>query len=263
MTMRTATLRAGLVFSLFCSSTLHAQQQPSTSSTPARPQPSAEEIARRRQVQEERLHNDWPFLARYRDENAKLSPPLKNEHRVVFFGNSITEGWAPYFKAMFPGKPYIGRGIGGQTTPQMLVRFRQDVIDLKPSVVVILAGTNDIAGNTGPSTLEMIEDNLASMAELATANGIRPVLSSVLPVYDYPWKPGLEPAPKIIALNKWMKDYARRHRAVYLDYHSAMSDERGGMRAELASDGVHPNEAGYRIMAPLAERAIEQALRSK
>ena len=206
---------------------------------------------------------DWPNLQKYREANAQLSPPMKNENRVVFLGNSITEGWAPYFAAMFPGKPYIGRGIGGQTTPQMLLRFRQDVIALKPKVVVILAGTNDIAGNTGPSTLEMIEDNIASMAELAKANGIRVVLSSVLPVWDYPWKPGLEPAPKIIALNKWMKDYARQHGAVYLDYHSAMADTRGGMRSELASDGVHPNEAGYRIMAPLTEQAIQKALRGK
>jgi lysophospholipase L1-like esterase len=164
---------------------------------------------------------------------------------------------------MFPGKPYVGRGISGQTTPQMLVRFRQDVIDLKPKVVVILAGTNDIAGNTGPSTVEMIEDNIASMAELAKANGIVAVLSSVLPVFDYPWRPGLEPAPKIIALNKWMKDYARAHGAVYLDYHSAMSDSRGGMRDGLSTDGVHPNEAGYKLMAPLAERAISEALRAK
>jgi lysophospholipase L1-like esterase len=244
-----------LVLILFTSAVAAAQ------STPA--QPTAEEIAKRRLAQEEKLHNDWPDLQKYRDANAKLSAPVKNENRVVFFGNSITEGWARYFSAMFPGKPYIGRGISGQTTPQMLVRFRQDVIDLKPKVVVILAGTNDIAGNTGPSTIEMIEGNLASMAELAKANGIRAVLSSVLPVYDYPWKPGLEPAPKIIALNKWMKDYAREHGAVYLDYHSAMADARGGMRSDLASDGVHPNEAGYRIMAPLAERAIAEALRSR
>jgi lysophospholipase L1-like esterase len=226
------------------------------------PPPTAEEIARR-SAQEEQIRNDWPNLRKYREANAKLNRPVKNENRVVFMGNSITEGWAPHFATMFPGKPYIGRGIGGQTTPQMLVRFRQDVIELKPKVVVILAGTNDIAGNTGPSTLEMIENNLASMAELAKANGIRVVLSSVLPVWDYPWKPGLEPAPKIIALNKWMKEYAREHGAVYLDYHSAMADARGGMRSELANDGVHPNEAGYRIMAPLAEQAIQKALRGK
>ena len=215
------------------------------------------------QPTEEQLRTDWANLARFRDANAQLAAPMKNEKRVVFMGNSITEGWQQYFATMFPGKPYINRGISGQTTPQMLVRFRQDVIALKPKVVVILAGTNDIAGNTGPSTLEMIEDNLASMAELAKENGIRAVMSSVLPVYDYPWKPGLEPAPKIIALNKWMKDYADHHHAIYLDYHSAMADARGGMREGLASDGVHPNEAGYRVMAPLAEQAIERALRAK
>jgi len=215
------------------------------------------------QPTEQQLRTDWANLARFRDANAQLAAPMKNEKRVVFMGNSITEGWQQYFATMFPGKPYINRGISGQTTPQMLVRFRQDVIALKPKVVVILAGTNDIAGNTGPSTLEMIEDNLASMAELAKANGIRAVMSSVLPVYDYPWKPGLEPAPKIIALNKWMKDYADRHHAIYLDYHSAMADARGGMREGLASDGVHPNEAGYRVMAPLVEQAIERALRAK
>lgn len=206
---------------------------------------------------------DWPNLAKYRDANAALGAPNVGEERVVFMGNSITEGWAPLFAKQFPGKPYIGRGISGQTTPQMLVRFRQDVIALKPAVVVILAGTNDIAGNTGPSSLEMIEDNLASMAELATANGIRVVLSSVLPVWDYPWKPGLEPAQKIVTLNAWIKSYCASHGCVYLDYHSAMADSRGGMRAELANDGVHPNEAGYALMAPLAEAAIAKALKSK
>jgi lysophospholipase L1-like esterase len=211
----------------------------------------------------ERLRTDWAYLARYREENAALGKPRPGENRVVFMGNSITEGWAKYFPTMFPGKPYIGRGIGGQTTPQMLVRFRQDVIALDPKVVVILAGTNDIAGNTGPSTLEMIEDNLASMAELARANGIAVVLSAVLPVYDYPWRPGLEPAPKIVALNAWMKQYAATHGAVYLDYHSAMADERQGMKADLANDGVHPTEAGYRVMAPLAEAAIAEALRKR
>src|ERR1700755_264213 len=148
---------------------------------------------------------DWPALGRYRQANAQLSPPEAGENRVVFMGNSITEGWAPLFADEFPGKPYIGRGISGQTTPQMVLRFRQDVIALQPKVVVILGGTNDIAGNTGPSTLEMIEDNLMSMTEIARANGIRVVLSSVLPVFDYPWKRGLEPAQKIVALNAWMK----------------------------------------------------------
>ena len=215
------------------------------------------------QPTDQQLRTDWANLAKFRDANSTLAPPARNEKRVVFIGNSITEGWQQYFATMFPNKPYINRGIGGQTTPQMLVRFHQDVVALKPKAVVIHAGTNDIAGNTGPSTLEMIEDNLASMAEIARANGIKVVLSSVLPVYDYPWKPGLEPAPKIIALNKWMKDYADKHGNVYLDYHSAMSDTRGGMREGLASDGVHPNEAGYRVMAPLAERAIAKALRAR
>lgn len=206
---------------------------------------------------------DWASLARYREANVALGAPAPGDARVVFMGNSITEGWAPYFATMFPGKQYVGRGISGQTTPQMLVRFRQDVIALRPAVVVILAGTNDIAGNTGPSTLEMIEDNLASMAELAQANGIRVVLSSVLPVWDYPWKRGVEPAPRIVALNDWMRRYAASRGLVYLDYHSAMADERNGLRADLSGDGVHPNEAGYRVMAPLAEAAIAEALRSK
>ncbi|MCC7055256.1 MAG: SGNH/GDSL hydrolase family protein [Gemmatimonadaceae bacterium] len=206
------------------------------------------------------FRNDYANFARYRDANAALGAPAAGERRVVFMGNSITDGWARHFPVMFPGKPYVGRGIGGQTTPQMLVRFRADVVALKPSVVVILAGTNDIAGNTGPSTLGMIEDNLAGMTEIAQANGIRVVLSSVLPVFDYPWKPGLTPAPKIVALNAWMKAYAARVGAVYLDYHTAMRDDRDGLRAGLGDDGVHPNEAGYRIMATLAEAAIAEAL---
>lgn len=206
---------------------------------------------------------DWAGLGRYRDANAALPQGRGTEGRVVFMGNSITESWAQYFPTMFPGKPYVGRGISGQTTPQMLVRFRQDVIELRPRVVVILGGTNDIAGNTGPSTLEMIEANLMSMTEIAQANGIRVVLSSVLPVYDYPWKRGLSPAPKIDSLNAWMRGYAARAGAVYLDYHSAMTDERRGLRADLTKDGVHPTEAGYRVMAPLAERAIADAMRRK
>ncbi|MBM4193422.1 MAG: acylhydrolase [Gemmatimonadetes bacterium] len=204
---------------------------------------------------------DWANLARYRDANATLGAPKPGEQRVVFFGNSITESWAPHFSAMFPGKPYVGRGISGQTTPQLLVRFRQDVVALKPAAVVILAGTNDIAGNTGPSTLEMIADNIASMTEIARANGIRVVLCSVLPVYDYPWKRGLEPAPKIVALNGMLRTIAAGKGAVYLDYHAAMRDERNGLRADLGNDGVHPNLAGYRLMAPLAQSAIADALR--
>ena len=204
---------------------------------------------------------DWANLGRYRQSNAELPAPARGERRVVFMGNSITDSWARSFPTMFPGKSYVGRGISGQTTPQMLVRFRQDVVALRPAVVVILAGTNDIAGNTGPSTLEMIADTLASMTEIARANGIRVVLSSVLPVFDYPWKRGLEPAPKIVALNAWIRAFAASHGATYLDYHSAMADERMGLRAELSSDGVHPNEAGYRLMVPLTEQAIAAALR--
>ncbi len=204
---------------------------------------------------------DWASLARYREANEQLGPPRPGEHRVVFYGNSITDVWARYFPTMFPGKPYVGRGISGQTTPQMLVRFRQDVIALEPAVVVILAGTNDIAGNTGPSTQAMIEDNIKSMVELARAHGIRVVLCSVLPVYDYRWRPGLEPAPKIVALNAWMREYAAEQDLVYVDYHSAMADDRQGLPPKLAEDGVHPNEAGYRVMAPLVERGIAEALR--
>ncbi len=218
-------------------------------------------LSERHRAEDARLRTDWAGLARYRAENAALPAPAPNERRVVFYGNSITEGWARLFAAQFPGRPYVGRGISGQTTPQLLVRFRQDVVALKPAVVVILAGTNDVAGNTGPSTLAMIEDNLASMTEIARANGIRVVLCSVLPVFDYPWRRGLEPAPTIVALNRWIRDHAASHGAVYVDYHGAMADARQGLRAELSGDGVHPNEAGYRVMAPLVERGIAEALR--
>ncbi|HET7042242.1 MAG TPA: SGNH/GDSL hydrolase family protein [Gemmatimonadales bacterium] len=203
---------------------------------------------------------DWPALGRYREADSLLGPPAPGEPRVVFMGNSITEAWAPLFPTLFPGKPYIGRGISGQTTPQMLLRFHQDVVALAPKVVVILGGTNDIAGNTGPSTLEMIEQNLEAMAEMARAHGIRVILVSVLPVFDYPWKPGLVPAPKIIALNAWMREYAARHDATFLDLHTPMADARGGMREGLATDGVHPNEAGYRLMSTLTAAAIDGAL---
>ena len=209
---------------------------------------------------EDRLHTDWAYLARFRDANAALAAPAPGEARVVFLGNSITEAWAPRFATLFPGKPYIGRGIGGQTTPQLLVRFRQDVVALHPRVVVLLAGTNDIAGNTGPTTLEAIEANVASMVDIARANDIRVVLCSVLPVYDYPWRRGLEPAPKIRALNAWLRGHAQARGLVYADFHTAMADARGGLPDSLAADGVHPNAAGYAIMAPIVERAISEAL---
>ena len=214
--------------------------------------------------------NDWPALARYREENKKVAAPAKNEQRVVFMGDSITDAWdSPISGGFFPGKPYLDRGISGQTTPQMLVRFRPDVIDLKPKVVVILAGTNDIAGNTGPTTLQAIEDNLTSMAELATANGIRVVLASLLPVSDYEVRDGKpiiqtvrRPPEQILALNKWMKEFARIHHHVYLDYFSAMADEKGFLKNELSNDGLHPNAQGYAVMAPLAEAAIGASLRT-
>jgi lysophospholipase L1-like esterase len=205
---------------------------------------------------------DWPWLARFKEADAALPPPAAGENRVIFMGDSITQGWkieGP--DGSFPGKPYINRGISGQTTPQMLLRFRQDVLDLKPKVVIILAGTNDVAGNTGPETLDEIEGYIASMAELATSHHIRVVLCSILPAFDYPWKRGMEPAPKIDEVNKWMKAYADDHGHIYVDYHSAMKDEHDGLPATLSHDGVHPTDAGYAVMAPLAEAGIEKALK--
>jgi len=206
--------------------------------------------------------DDFGELGRYRAANAALPPATPGEERVVFYGDSITDQWA--LALSFPGKPYVNRGISGQTTPQMLVRFRQDVIALAPKVVVILAGTNDIAGNTGPMTLEETEANIASMVELARAHGVRVVLSSVLPVHNYTresqWSFPLRPPEKIATLNAWLETYAAQNGCVYLDYARAMIDERGFLRRELAADGLHPDEAGYAIMAPLAEAAIAAAL---
>jgi lysophospholipase L1-like esterase len=221
---------------------------PATSAASAQPRPAHDET------------QDWPNLARYREENAKLSPPAPGENRVVFMGDSITDAWGRGTGEFFPGKPYINRGISGQTTPQMLVRFRPDVIALQPKVVVILAGTNDIAGNTGPSTPRIIEDNFMSMADLAKANGIRVVLASILPAADYPWRPGLQPAGKIRELNLWIKSYCGEKGYTYLDYYSAMVDQAGGLPKTLSQDGVHPNKRGYDIMGPLAEKAIAAAL---
>jgi acyl-CoA thioesterase-1 len=210
---------------------------------------------------DKQLVTDFGWLARFKDANAKLPPPAESEKRVVFMGDSITEGW--HFEGQdgsFPGKPYINRGISGQTSPQMLVRFRQDVVDLQPKVVVILAGTNDVAGNTGPMTLEQTEANISDMAEIATSNHISVVLCSVLPAFDFPWKQGLEPAPKINVINAWIKSYAAEMGYVYVDYHSVMKDARDGLPVNLSKDGVHPNAAGYAIMAPLVEAGIAKAL---
>ncbi len=201
---------------------------------------------------------DWAQLGRYEAENQTL--PKDATGRVVFYGDSITDAWGRSLGSFFPGKPYVNRGISGQTTPQMVVRFRQDVVNLHPAAVVILAGTNDIAGNTGPETPEMIEDNFKSMADLAKANGIRVIVSSILPVADYPWKPGLKPALKIQALNNWLAGYCVTHGLTYLDYYTATADENGGMKPGLSSDGVHPTAAGYAIMGPLAQAAIDKTI---
>ncbi|WP_413625941.1 SGNH/GDSL hydrolase family protein [Luteibacter sp. Lutesp34] len=209
--------------------------------------------------------NDWPNLARYAKDNAALGSPKAGQPRVVFMGDSITDDWGRSLGAFFPGRPYVNRGISGQTTPQMLVRFRADVVALKPAAVVILAGTNDIGGNTGPVTLESIEDNLASMAELAKVHGIRVVMASVMPVNDYVGNDQTKhrPPEKILALNTWIKAYAAREHLVYLDYYTAMVDMRGALKKELSYDGLHPNAAGYEVMAPLAEKAIAEALRGE
>jgi lysophospholipase L1-like esterase len=213
---------------------------------------------------------DWPNLARYRDANAAVQAPAKGEKRVVFMGDSITDLWAqPQFGGFFPGKPYIDRGISGQTTPQMLIRFRPDVVALQPKVVVILAGTNDIAHNTGPMTLEQIEANLISMEELAHANKIRVVLASVLPVSNYGHdREGksidvrdTRPPAKILELNAWIKKFAADHGDIYLDYFAATVDEHGLLKADISDDGLHPSAKGYAIMGPLAEQAIQQAFK--
>jgi len=213
------------------------------------------------------LRDDFGELGRYRAANAALEPPAAGENRVVFFGDSITDNW--HLEQYFPGKPYLNRGVGGQTTPQMLVRFRQDVIELHPKIVVILAGTNDIAGNTGPMRLEDIEVNYASFAELAQANNIRVVLSSVLPVHNYtPRSQNMfaQRSPeKILALNRWLKDYcaAPSNSCLYLDYFGAMVDGKGWLKKDLAEDGLHPNDGGYKIMSRLAEATIDKELDAK
>jgi lysophospholipase L1-like esterase len=206
--------------------------------------------------------NDFAELTHYRAANARLPPPAAGESRVVFFGDSITEAWP--LERDFPGKPYVNRGISGQTTSQLLLRLHKDAIDLGARAVVILAGTNDIAGNTGTISVEEIEENFEAMAELARPHGVRVIFSSILPVHNY--TPGsdlnfdLRPPEKIVAVNRWLESYSRANGLVYLDYFSAMVDEHGLMRRELADQGLHPNAAGYEVMTPLAAKAIEQAL---
>jgi lysophospholipase L1-like esterase len=274
-------LAASLMFaSLVAAGGMPSAQAPSTTSTPvptqaspSQPSPAAScpemATALTALMRNDARLSDWPALGRYREANRTLAPPAASEQRVVFMGDSITDLWQqPRFGGFFPGKPYVDRGISAQTTPQMLLRFRRDVIDLRPKAVVILAGTNDIAGNTGPMTDEDIQNNLASMSELAHAHNIKVVLSSVTPVSAYHTavprgvpQTTLRPMARIQALNNWMKTYAAAHGDVYLDYFSAMTDQTGVMRTELTEDDLHPNAQGYAIMAPLAQASIAQALK--
>ena len=247
----------GLIVAL--TSTAQQPPPPSTNAAPAVTSDGAklqDQLAR-----DEKILHDWPNLARYRDENAKVPPPNASEERVVFMGDSITDAWGRTHGKFFPGKPYINRGISGQTTPQMLVRFRADVVNLKPKVVLILAGTNDIAGNTGPESLGDIEANLASMVELAQANHIGVILASVMPVCDY-IKPqtSRRPPADIIALNEWIANYAAKNNLVYLDYYTALIDDHKMLKQSLTYDGLHPNDSGYDVISPLAAAAIAQAL---
>lgn len=246
-------------------------QTPPTSPQPAPSTPAAcaERAVQRQMERAAAVMGDWPNLARYREANARLAPG-KGEARVVFMGDSITDGWDNEGRGgFFPGRPYVNRGIDGQTTPQMLVRFRPDVIALQPKVVVILAGTNDIAGNTGLVPLSAVEDNLASMAELAKANDIRVVLASVLPVDDGDrdaqglplTRTRCRPPSQIAELNQWLRQYASAHGHVYLDYAGPLADEQGMLKADLADDGLHPNAKGYAVMTPLAEKAVATALK--
>jgi lysophospholipase L1-like esterase len=258
----------GLLLSL---SSVPASAQAPTG--PALTGPCADTVALQKEV--DRLSSrltDWPNLARYREGNLELPPPAADKPRVVFLGDSITDNWNnPGFGGFFPGKGHVNRGISGQTTPQMLLRFRADVLALKPSAVVLLAGTNDIAGNTGPMSLDAIQDNIATMCDLAKARGVKMVLASVMPVSDYGKdatgapvnRTKQRPPEKITALNAWLKDYAQREGHVYLDYATPLSDEKGFLKADLADDGLHPNAKGYAVVAPLAEQAIAAALEGR
>jgi lysophospholipase L1-like esterase len=203
---------------------------------------------------------DWPNLQKFQEANAEVLKNKNTDGRIVFMGNSITEGWEDANPKFFGENPYINRGISGQTTPQMLLRFQQDVINLHPKAVVILAGTNDIAGNTGPMTLEQIRDNILSMVQLAKANGIHPIVCSVLPAYDYPWRPGLQPNVKIPKLNQLLKEMTDKQGVMYLDYFSAMADDRNGLPEAYTTDEVHVTKEGYAVMEKLVSEAIRKTL---
>ena len=264
--MNVATAVRRVLPALACLASAHL----AAAQTPEPAPPSCAERAIQRQVERAAaILADWPNLARYRDANAALRAPAAGEARVVFLGDSITDGWDDErYGGFFPGRPWVNRGISGQTTAQMLVRFRPDVIALRPRAVVILAGTNDLSGNTGPTSLGAIQDNLASMAELARAHGIRVVFASVLPVSDYDRdaqgqllpRTRCRPPAQIAALNDWLRAYAAKHGHVYLDYHAATVDAQGFLKDELSDDGLHPNAKGYAVMAPLAEKAVAAAL---
>lgn len=261
-TFKKVAMKASLIsgYALLALSLCHAQT--TTPAPPATTQTAPAPDLQKQLDRDERVLHDYANLARYRDDNAKLPPPAAGENRVVFMGDSITDGWGRNAgTTFFPGKPYVNRGISGQVTSQMLLRFRQDVIDLKPKAVVILAGTNDIGGNMGPAPNEVIEENLASMADLARANNIRIVLASLTPVCDYHQpQTAKRPPDRILAINAWIKSYAADHNIVFLDYYPSMIDDKGMFRAELTGDGLHPNATGYDTMGPLAEAAIQKAL---
>ena len=208
----------------------------------------------------QKILKDWANLNRYKNENAKLILTYSNKNRIVFMGNSITEEWMRFQPEFFSDNKYINRGISGQTTPQMLIRFRPDVIDLKPTAVVILAGINDIAENTGPSTVKMIAGNIISMAELAESNGIKVIISSILPASGFSWSPIHDPPPKILAINTIIKNYAEKNGMTYLDYYSSMVDDQEGLKKEYGLDEVHPNKKGYQVMSMLVEKAIANML---
>jgi len=252
------TLATALLLGALLTPVVARAQQPA----PAAPKPADDENRRK---QENLLRTDWPNLQRYAAANRRLPAPTPGVPRVVLLGNSITEGWPKADSAFFTGKPYayIGRGIGGQTSGQTVLRFRQDVVDLQPAVVVLLIGINDVAENNGPYNPQATLNNIMTMAELAQAHRIRVVLSSVTPASDFPWRKGLNPGPKVVALNQQIKAYAAQHGCVYLDYYAALVDEQQGLKKAYGTDGVHPNLAGYRVMEPLLNQAVAAALQQK